>query len=179
MTTYLALLRAINVGTAKVSMDDLRKLFDAMGHGDVRTHLRTGNVIFTASGSSGPARLAAEIEKRVAQDLGVPSTILVRTTREVARVIACNPFADGTRDEAKLHVTFLADKPKPDRIARLDPLPADGEEFSVAGREVYLHCPNGYGRTKLSNANLERRLGVAGTTRTWRVVGTLHDMMRG
>jgi uncharacterized protein (DUF1697 family) len=178
MTRYLALLRAVNVGKAQVSMPELRKLFEALGHEDVRTHLRTGNVIFTAAGRPRPARLAAELEKRVADDLGVPSTILIRTTDELAKVVAGNPFADSTRDEAKLHVTFLADKPAADRIARLDPLPAGGEEFSVADRQVYLHCPNGYGRTKLNNANLERRLGVAGTTRTWRVVNALLDMMR-
>lgn len=178
MTTYLALLRGINVGaTTQVAMEDLRKLVEALGYGDVRTHLRTGNVIFTAPGKPRPATLGAELEQRIAQDLGVPSTVLIRATDDLDTVIAGNPFADGTRDQTKLHVTFLAGTPEPDRIPRLDPLPAGGEEFSVAGREVYLHCPNGYGRTKLSNANLERRLGVAATTRTWRVVTTLRDLM--
>ena len=177
MTTYLALLRGINVGSKQVGMDDLRKVFEALGHGDVRTHLRTGNVVFTSTG--GPAARAKEIEKRLAEDLGLESTVLIRTTGQLARTVKGNPLADGSRDPARLHVTFLADAPKADRAAGLDDLPAEGEEFSVAGREVYLHCPNGYGRTKLSNANLERRLGVRATTRTWRVVNTLHDMMRG
>ena len=178
MARYLALLRAINVGSSQVAMEDLRKQFEALGHDEVRTHLRTGNVIFTATGRPDLARLAAEIEKRVAEDLGVPSTILIRTTNELAKVVKANPFADGTRDETKMHVTFLSDEPAADRVPRLDRLPASGEEFAVAGREVYLYCPNGYGRTKLNNANLERGLGVAGTTRTWRVVNTLLDMMR-
>jgi uncharacterized protein (DUF1697 family) len=180
MTTYLVLLRGINVGAkTQIAMDDLRKLFEALGHRDVRTHLRTGNVVFTASGAGSAATMAKEIEKRVAEDLDVPSTVLVRTTGQLAKIVEGNPLAGGPRDPAKLHVTFLVDAPKADRIAKLDDLPAEGEEFSVAGREVYLHCPNGYGRTKLSNANLERRLGVAATTRTWRVVNTLHDLMRG
>lgn len=173
---HLALLRGINVGgNTQLAMEPLRELFGRLGHEDVRTHLRTGNVVFTPSGDVEPSRLATEIEKRVADDLGVRTTVLVRTADEIASVIDANPLAVG--DVTKLHVTFLADAPQDDRTRRLDGLPAGGEEFALVGREVYLYCPNGYGRTKLSNANLERRLGVTATTRTWRVVSTLHDML--
>ena len=178
MTTYLALLRGINVGsTTKVEMQGLRKLFEALGHGEVRTHLRTGNVIFTASGRK--PSLVAGIEKRIAEDLGVRTTVLLRTAAELAKVASGNPLAGGRRDESKLHVTFLAEPPDRGRISELDALAGAQEEFAVAGREVYLYCPNGYGRTKLSNANLEKRLGVTATTRSWKVTTKLHELASG
>jgi len=178
MTTYLALLRGINLGSRnKIAMPALREVFTALGHGDVRTHLQTGNVIFTATGDA--ASLAAELEKCVADDLGATTTVLLRTASEVAKVAGNNPLAGGAADPSKLHVTFLAGRPDRGRVPRLDELAAEPEEFAVKGREVYLYCPNGYGRTKLSNANLEKRLGVAATTRTWKVVTTLHELMSG
>jgi uncharacterized protein (DUF1697 family) len=177
MTAYLALLRGINLGSRnKIAMGDLRELLAAMGHGDVRTHLQTGNAIFTASGE--PPDLAADIEKRVAADLGVSCAVLVLTQAELAEVVARNPLAVEGNDPSKLHVTFLAGEPDPDRIGRLDGLAAEGEAHAVVGRAVYLYAPHGYGRTKLSNTTVEKRLGVAATTRTWRVVTTLDAMMK-
>lgn len=181
MTAYLALLRGINVGpTTQVAMVALRQLVERLGLGDVRTHLRTGNVIFT--GPADPAEaaeLAARLQLRVAEDLGVPAKVLVRSAAELAAVVAGNPLSTSSHDPSRLHVTFLDAAPARSRVAELDGLPAEGEEFAVAGREVYLYCPHGYGRTRLSNANLEKRLGAVATTRSWKVTTTLHTMLTG
>jgi uncharacterized protein (DUF1697 family) len=93
-------------------------------------------------------------------------------------VVAANPFLDGSADLAKLHVTFLAEAPDPERAARLEAPAGQPDELSLAGREVYLHTPDGYGRSKLSNAFLEKRLGVAATTRNWKTVGKLKELSR-
>jgi uncharacterized protein (DUF1697 family) len=179
MTTYVALLRGINVGgRTKVGMDDLRRLFVALGHADVKSYVQSGNVLF-----SGPveesSRLADDIQRRIARDLGVTVTVLLRTRDDLAYVVANNPFLSRETDLAKLHVTFLADAPDHERVARLDTPSGGPDEFSLAGREVYLHCPRGYGRTKLNNAYLERRLGVAATTRNWNTVTKLCDLASG
>lgn len=173
---YLALLRGINLGSRnRVVMGELREMFAAMGHGDVATHLQTGNVLFTASGPAAP--LAADIERRLASELGVTVTVLLRSKSELGKVVARNPLAADVADPSKLHVTFLADSPDRGRDEKLAALCAPDEAYAVLGREVYLHCPNGYGRTKLSNANLEKRLGVPATTRSWKVVNTLNGLM--
>ena len=179
MTTYLALLRGINVGGhTRVGMDDLRRLFADLGHADVTTYIQSGNVIFR-SPVDDSSRLAAEIEERIAQDLSVAVTVLLRTRDDLARIVASNPFVGRRIEPAKLHLTFLADAPDRDRAARLD-RPADApDELSLVGREVYLYCPNGYGRTKLNNAHVERRLGVAATTRNWNTFTRLLDLMAG
>jgi uncharacterized protein (DUF1697 family) len=80
----------------------------------------------------------------------------------------------GRRHDAKsLHVTFLADKPAAARVRAVDSTRYLPDEFAVAGREVYLACPNGYGRTKLTNAFFERALHTVATTRNWNTVQKL------
>jgi uncharacterized protein (DUF1697 family) len=179
MTTHVALLRGINVGgRRRVGMEELRALFVSLGHEDVTTYLQSGNVVFGSS-SGGARELAARIEARIAETLDLEVTVMLRTAGELARVVEGNPFLAGPADPASLHVTFLAREPDPIAVQRLEPARFAPDELVVAGREVYLNCPGGYGRTKLGNAFFERRLGVAATTRNWRTVTTLAGLARG
>ncbi|HZN92159.1 MAG TPA: hypothetical protein VFB81_05620, partial [Myxococcales bacterium] len=79
-------------------------------------------------------------------------------------------------DPDTLHVVFLADPPPPAKVAALDPARSPPDEFQVRGREIYLRCPNGFGRTKLSNAYFDSKLGTISTVRNWRTVLTLAEM---
>jgi uncharacterized protein (DUF1697 family) len=179
MARYVALLRGINLAAnTRISMPDLRRLFTGLGHEDVQTYVQSGNVVFT-SPSRQPTRLARDIERRIADDLGMNVSVLVRTGDELAKVRKANPFLDREKDPTKLHVTFLAEKPKPAQVDRLERPKGEPAEFSLVGREVYLLCPNGYGRTKLNNAYIEKRLGVAATTRNWKTVTNLCDLASG
>jgi uncharacterized protein (DUF1697 family) len=175
---YVALLRGINLGARnKVSMQDLRALFADLGAEDVATYVQSGNVVFRSADSpDSPGKLTDAIEKQIHRDLSLDVTVLVRTQRQLAKLVAANPFADDVSDPTKLHVTFLADKPDPARVRMLDPTLAEPDEFSVIGQEVYLHCPNGYGRSKLSNAYFEKLLDVRATTRNWRTVTKLAEL---
>jgi uncharacterized protein (DUF1697 family) len=176
MTTYVALLRGINVGgRTRVGMEDLRRLFVALGHTDVQSYLQSGNVVFRGPVEES-SRLTGDLERRIARDLGVTVTVLLRTRDDLAHVVANNPFLNPETDLATLHVTFLADAPDHERAARLTTPIGEPDELSLVGREVYLHCPNGYGRTKLNNAYIERRLGVAATTRNWNTVTKLCEL---
>ena len=178
MTTYVALLRGVNVGgRARIEMAALRKLVADLGHSNVKTYVQSGNVIFRSSDEQ-PAQVAREIEGRIARDLGVGTTVLLRSADELAHVVANNPFLAREDDLAKFHVTFLADAPDPDRAARLAPPPGQPEELALVGREVYLRYPNGYGRSKLNHAYIERHLGVAATNRNWNTVTRLCELAR-
>ena len=175
MTTYVALLRGINLGSRnKIAMSDLRELFERLGHGDVRTYIQSGNVVFTSNDK--PVGIATELKKRIESDLGVAAAVLLRTKEDLDKVAAANPFVSPKADVANLHVTFLADVPGNKRAAQLTVPAGEPDELSLAGREVYLQCPNGYGRTKLNNAYIEKRLGVAATTRNWKTVTKLREM---
>jgi uncharacterized protein (DUF1697 family) len=174
--SYVCLLRGVNVsGRRRVDMKSLRELFVGLGHRDVTTYVQSGNVVFTGRKAS-PATLARTIEKQIANDLDVDVTALVRTADELADVAGANPFLDAGADPASLHVTFLADKPDGARLDSVDPSGFSPDEFHVRGREIYLRCPNGYGRTKLNNAFWERRAGVAATTRNWKTVTKLREL---
>jgi uncharacterized protein (DUF1697 family) len=174
-TTYVALLRGINVGRQKrVRMEDLRTLMRELGAEDVRTHLQSGNVVFKSQEKR--ARQVAAIEKGIRESLGLDVTVVLRTNRQLAKVVGGNPFLRSGIDPAKLHVAFLGAAPRPARLAELDRKRFEPDELEVVGQEVYLHYPNGYGKTKLSNTALERQLAVAATTRNWRTVTRLAEL---
>jgi uncharacterized protein (DUF1697 family) len=176
VTAYVALLRGINVGGhGKVAMAELRAGFVDMGFGDASTYIQSGNVVFSASGPA--TTLRSVIEKGIGTRFGLDVTVVLRTRAQLAAIIERNPLAGGGRDPAKLHVTFLVSTPTAPRRSGLDADAFLPDEFRVAGREVYVHCPEGYGRTKLNNAFFERSLGVAATTRTLRTVTTLEAML--
>lgn len=176
MRTYVALLRGINLGARnKVAMADLRELVAELGGKDVATYVQSGNVVFK-SPARGPAALSRALEERIDAELGLRVTVLVRTPAQLAKLVAGNPFATDRRDPITLHVTFLAETPKRAQVRELAARDFAPDELRVSGQAVYLHCPNGYGRSKLSNAYFEKQLGVAATTRNWKTVTKLAEL---
>jgi uncharacterized protein (DUF1697 family) len=175
---YIAILRAINLGARnKISMADLRALFADLGAADVQTYVQSGNVVFTSALRS-PPKLIEAIEARIRDGLGLDITVLVRTKEELEEVVEANPFLGDGRDATWLYVTFLAEAPDAARVRELEAMNFEPDECRVVGRHAYLHCPDGYGRSKLSNAFLERKLAVAATNRNWRTVTALAALAR-
>jgi uncharacterized protein (DUF1697 family) len=178
MAGFVALLRSINVGGRnKIAMADLRELVTSLGYREVATYLQSGNVVFTGSGAA--TRAAGKIEQAIEASLGLTVPVVTRTASEWRRAVEGNPFASRGSDPKTVHVTFLGAQPDPTKVAALTDLAGHfgDDEFVVVGAEVYLYCPGGYGETKLHNAYLERRLGVTATTRNWRTVGALAEMV--
>jgi uncharacterized protein (DUF1697 family) len=174
-TRYAALLRGINLGARnKLAMSDLRALVEKLGGEDVQTYVQSGNVVFTSSGT--PEDLESELSRLIRAERGLDVAVLVRTKAQLAKILAANPFLKAGADVKSLHVTFLAERPKRELVKALDPAASPPDELRVDGREVYLLCPNGYGRSKLSNAFFEKRLGEVATTRNWRTVTTLAEL---
>ncbi|MEU3452937.1 DUF1697 domain-containing protein [Micromonospora sp. NPDC006766] len=179
MERYVALLRGVNVGTIRMAMADLRRLVSGLGHEDVKTYLQSGNMVFT----SPPTRveiLAEEIERVITAELGLAVPVLVRSGTELAAVADASPYAGKQDDPTRLLVAFLSAAPTAARVATLTVPAGENLEYAVAGREVHLHFPaGGYGRTKFTNAYLEKRLGVVATTRNWKSVLALRDLAAG
>lgn len=170
MTVYLALLRGINVsGQKKVPMTDLRAAFAAQSFSDVSTYIQTGNVWFRAEKAD-----ATAIERALEKSFGFPIPVLLLTQAEFKSIAAGNPFiGQASVDIANLHLTLLAGAPEPTAVKELATVEAGRERFVLKGRAVYLHCPDGYGRAKLNNNFLERKLGQPATTRNWKTVSAL------
>ena len=177
MPIYIAMLRGINVsGHKTIKMDELRASFLALGMRGVKTYVQSGNVIFAAARSS-PAGLTKQIAGRIRQDFGFVVPVILRTQTELQNVIQSNPFAKmKSIDPAKLHVTFLSEPVPKDALKKLEALARAPDQVRLGGREIYLYCPDGYGRTKLSNTALERVLSVGATTRNWKTVNNLLAM---
>lgn len=167
--TYVALLRGINVGGhRKVRMSDLSTWCSGIGCEDVRTYIQSGNVLFTHGSLSG-TELERALEVAIAAQTGFDVKVMVRTAQEMKVVKEREPFPGA--DPAFLSVGFLREKPAREAVAKLSRTDWSPEEAAIIGREIYLHLPNGMGRTKLGQA-LDR-LGTPVTVRNWRTVLTL------
>ena len=178
MTAYLAILRGVNVsGHNRVKMADLERVFQGLGHSRVATFIQSGNVIFTSSDASS-TELVRGIEQALAVELGLNVSALLRSRREMERVIQESPFLETGRDLTKLHVTFLAEEPTRSLGDDFDQQSFRPDKYWLGTREVYLHCPLGYGRTRLNNSFWERRLGISATSRNWNSVTRLTELLR-
>jgi uncharacterized protein (DUF1697 family) len=173
-TRYVALLRGINVGKAhQLGMPRLTELLTAQGHGNVRTHLRSGNVVLDSPLEE--AELAADLEQSIEQEFGFPVPVVVRTGAEIAAVLAGDPFATLATDPARYLVTFFPTPPAADRVDALPPAEGGGD-YLVRGRELYLWLPDGISGTPMGSWKWDRLLGVAGTGRNWNTVQRLAEL---
>jgi uncharacterized protein (DUF1697 family) len=173
--SWVALLRGVNLGARnKVSMPHLRELFEELGCDDVTTYLQSGNVLFRTPVPRD--ELMQSLERGIRDRFGLEIRVLLRTKSDLRATVARNEFADRQSDPTKLHVTFLAAAPQRKLAAALEQKRFEPDEFRVTRDAVYLHCPSGYGRSKLSNAFFEKELDVVATTRNWRTVTALADL---
>jgi uncharacterized protein (DUF1697 family) len=177
MHTFVALLRGVNVaGQKRIRMAELQKSCEAMGLNRVQAYLQSGNVVFRASRSD-PRKLAEAVRTRIAGDFGHDVEVLVLPAEDLHRVVNANPLWPRSGGDGTLfHATFLFDPVSAVHFGNLT-LPArSGERAALVGQVVFLHCPHGYGTTKLNNAFFEKAFGVPATTRNWRTVRALQTL---
>lgn len=178
MTTFVALLRAVNVGSAnRVRMADLRAAFLTAGYDDAVTHIQTGNVIFTTGESQETTR--RRIEQLIHDGLGLTITAIVRSAAELCAVTTSNPFIAAASDPKQLYVGFLSAAPSADAVKAFDAMSFGDDAFEVVGREIFLRYANGAGSTKLTNTVIEKKLGVHSTSRNWNVTTKLAELAAG
>jgi uncharacterized protein (DUF1697 family) len=152
-------------------MARLRAALGDHGYEDVKTYLQSGNVVVRTAQSS--STLAPSVAKAIRDEFGLTVGVVVRTSKEMADVVSANPFLPA-KDAASLHVVFLPAAPEATALARVDADRFVPEAFAAAGRQIYLHLPDGMGRSKLATA-LMRAL-PDGTARNWRTVTELHRL---
>ncbi|GHE01351.1 DUF1697 domain-containing protein [Streptomyces alanosinicus] len=178
MTTYAALLRGINVGgSKKVPMAELRTLLTGLGLTGVRTHLQSGQAVFTA-GQGDEESLAAELSRAIEERFGFPVDVLVRDHAYLRAVVEDCPFPAADLEPKQLHVTYFSASVTPDRYAEIDQAAHLPEEFRLGDRCLYLYAPNGLGRSKLGEALFRQRLtkGLIATSRNWNTVVKLVEL---
>ena len=178
MPTYIAILRGINVSGSKLlKMTELKAMLEKLGFEDVVTYIQSGNVIFKTSKKNLPEKISETIEKAIQKKFGFDVPVITTSAGELKKVIDNNPFMKKKGIQLdKLHVTFLGTLPESSLVKAIEKLDFSPDEFMIVGREIYLHCPGGYGNTKLSNNFFEHKLKVRATTRNWNTVNKLCAM---
>jgi len=167
----MALLRAINLPAHKpVAMAHLRDFFAEIGLGDPRTLLQTGNVVFRSTRRTGSS-LEQFLESEAAKRLHLETDFFVRTVPEWESLVARNPFPNEARsDPAHLVAVFLKDAPQAKAVAELNAAITGREVVQAVGKQAYIVYPDGIGRSRLTSAMIEKKLGTRGTGRNWNTV---------
>jgi uncharacterized protein (DUF1697 family) len=184
MPRYLALLRGINVGGHnKVAMADLRQIAADLGYTDVSTYIQSGNLLFAADGDDA-AKHAAALERRIAERLGVRPVVVVLSAAELAQVITDNPFPDAPNPRL-VHAVFRNDDHSGSGLAAVaaaaKTAQASGsrDEAVVVGRTLFLHTPDGFGRSQLAAQLAASSAQTTGTARNWATVTKLMALLTG
>lgn len=182
MTTYIALLRGINVGGKNmIKMARLKEMLEVMGLNQVKTYIQSGNVLFQSNEEE--QQLRQRIEHEIEAVFGFPVIVTLRTTEELERIIENCPFSDEEVAEAEstsvgesLYVALLTEEPVSEATRRLDVYANDNEKYHISGREVYLLFANSVRNSKIAS-NLYK-LDVQTTVRNWKTINKLVVMAR-
>jgi uncharacterized protein (DUF1697 family) len=185
MTRYVALLRGVNVGGhRRLPMAEFRELLLGLGHTEVATYIQSGNAVLTAPGGSAAA-VGTGIADAVSRRFGFEAPTIVLTAEDLGRIVAANPWPRED-DPKRLHVTFsatgLGEKQQAAITEAAQRASAKGspDEARVVGGTLYLHTPDGLGRSELAVqlGRLEKSRGWPGvTTRNWATVCTLLELV--
>lgn len=176
--SFVGLLRGVNVGGQhKIPMTELRSVCAGIGWEDVQTYIQSGNVVFTATGSS--AELESQLERAIEREFRFSVPVIVRSNASWRRYIKANPFPDASQLTPNF-VALALSKTPPGRgaVPELRRRAADGEEVVKSGDALWIHYRGGMGRSKLSPSVLDRSAGSPVTVRNWRTVLKLSELVR-
>ena len=167
MNQYIVLLRGINVGGhRKILMTDLRSLLANLGCSEVTTYIQSGNVVFAYDKKTSQKALEQTIKQAILEQYGFDVPVLIRTGEEWKSTIVANPFLK--EETGTLYITFLAETPDETAVEELTATDYSPDCIAVLGKNVFLYIAEKYGKSKLSNPFLERKLKVSATTRNWK-----------
>jgi uncharacterized protein (DUF1697 family) len=183
MTTYIALLRGINVGTnSRVKMTDLKALCESLCLSSVETYIQSGNVIFEVDETE--AILAGKLEKAIETEFGFSSSVIIRTAEELEQIIRGYPFSEEEVAEAESantegesrYIALLTQQASKDMLARLDKYKNEQDKYVLIGRNMYLLFHHSIRNSKLA-IHLDK-LGIPLTVRNWKTIKQLFEMVK-
>jgi len=178
---YICILRGINVaGKKKIKMADLIELFQMLGHKNVSTYIQSGNVFFEPKSQKPRNILKDEIEKAILKTYSFHVEVDIRTHEELERILLNFPFDEAKSEDnyTKLLVTFLQSAPSKENKEILLKYVQTPDKLLIIDKEVYLYCPNGYGKSKLNNTFIEKKLALFATTRNYKSVKKLYELSK-
>tara|TARA_R110002051_G_scaffold143507_6_gene216521 strand:+ start:44089 stop:44631 length:543 start_codon:yes stop_codon:yes gene_type:complete len=179
MKTYIAFLRGINVsGKKKIPMAELRELCESVKLKDVKTYIQSGNIIFK-SNRTNTTELEKLIEKAILNNFGFEVLVLIKTVEQLNKIISINPFnLEADILDNKIYFVLLNSEPQIEFLESFKNEEFKNEEFFYNENCIYLKCNVGYGKAKLNNNLIERKLKLLATTRNYRTMNTLIDLSK-
>jgi len=176
MGRMVALLRAVNVGGRKLPMAELRALCAELGWEKVATYIQSGNIVFGADGKAEAAE--AVLEEAIRQRFGFEVPTIVRTAATWRRYAPANPFPEAARDTPNYLLMLLSKRPPATgAVAAIQTKAAAGEMVRQAGDAIWIHFPTGSGTSKITPAVIDKAIGSPATSRNYRTVVTLQEML--
>ncbi len=176
VTRMVALLRAVNVGGRNLPMADLRRQVAGLGWENVATYIQSGNIVFDAKCS--PVEAEAALEALIAKHHGYEAPAIVRTRAQWANYPGGNPFTEAARDTPNYLLMLISKRPpKADAVEVIQDRAAAGEQVRKVGETLWIHFPAGSGTSKLTPALIDRAIGSPATSRNYRTVCTLLNML--
>lgn len=176
MTEYISLIRGINVGGKSLKMDVLRSIYESLKLEDIKTYIQSGNVLFKTN-TKNIKKIGDKIVNSIEKQSGLSVSVIIRNNKEIKNILENNPFIkSGNNETERMYVTFLEGIPDKNKLKDLIPAKKTKDEFKIIGKEIYLYCPEGYGRTILSNDFFEKKLKLKATSRNWRTLNKLYEM---
>lgn len=177
MQTWIALLRGINVGGKNIlPMKDLRDLLTKCGFESVTTYIQSGNCVFRSDHADSD-RVGNIISDAIEGNFGFRPVTLVLSAESLDAIYAENPYADAQDALKTVHVYILSRPADQANMDALDSARSGNEAFQLSPNALYLHAPDGIGRSKLA-ANIERHLGVPATARNLRSIHKIMDLAK-
>jgi len=165
-------------GHCTIRMTDLLALYKRLGLKDAVTYIQSGNVIFTSDDDE--KTISAEIENEILKEFNYNVPVMTRTAGEIENISKLNPFLqEKDFDPAKSSVIFLFDEPDRDQAAKVADINYPPDRFKIIGREIFIYCPNGFGRTKLYTNFFENKMKVTGTARNWKTIAAITEIVSG
>ena len=177
MNTYIAFLRGINVsGKRKVPMVELRVLCERLKLQDVKTYIQSGNIVFKSSLAQ-TEELEDLLSNEIEKYFGFEVPVIIKTVDDLNEIINQNPFISQEDIEAnKVYFVLLNKFPANELLVKFNTETFKNEECSIVDTRVYLKCALGYGKAKLNNNLIERKLKVLATTRNYRTMNKLIEL---
>jgi len=178
MNPYIAFLRGVNMaGHNSLKMNDLAELFVSLGFKDARTYIQSGNVVFTDLSGKSINELAVIIEMAIFNKFNFTIPAMIREVDDLKKILRINPFSNEENfNPGRMAFILLHEKTTPDQINKVRDVDYPPDKFKVIESEIFVYCPNGFGKSKLYTNFFEKKMGVTGTARNWNTINTVLQM---
>jgi len=141
------------------------------------TYIQSGNIVFKSE-EKDTKKLATMVEKLIENHYTFEVPVIIFSQTQMQDIASKNPFTKRENETTKLHITFLDDVPKKELLKQIVDEKYQSDEFYIDGENIYLYCPDGYGMTKFSTVFFEKKLAVTATTRNWKTITALLELLK-